>query len=121
MTTTRTYTARCERDHGWWVATVDDLDGIATQARRLDQLAPMVSDLIAAWLDVEADSFDVHLEPVLDSTIEEEIARARRLRAEANQLQGDAAEASRRVARGLSSAGLTLRDIGVILGVSHQR
>jgi hypothetical protein len=119
--TGHTYTANCRREPGWWVATVDELDGIATQARRLDLLEVAVRGLIAAWLDTDENSFEVHLVPQLDETIADQIERARQARQEADRLSSTAAEAVRAAAAELSAQGMPIRDIGRILGVSHQR
>lgn len=120
MTTRTTYTARAHREGSWWVAEVVG-EGIATQARRLDLLESAVRDLIVAWHQVPAKSFDVEIEPEVPKGAAATVKRARRLRSDADRLQGEAAEATRHAAKALVNSGLTVRDAGTLLGLSYQR
>jgi hypothetical protein len=115
-----TYVAHAHREGPWWVAEVVD-QGIATQARRLDLLDAAVRDLLVAWLDVPANSFDVEIDPEVPKVAAGPLKRARKLRNDADRLQGEAAGATREAATALLGAGLTLRDAGALLGVSYQR
>jgi predicted RNase H-like HicB family nuclease len=116
-----TYTARAERDEGgWWAVSVAELPGVFTQARRLDQVEELVRDAIALWLETPTRSVDVSVEasvPDLDREIEE-VALARR---RAEELREEASARSRQLASELARRGFTVRDIGQVLGVSHQR
>ena len=56
------YTARCERSGRWWAVHVPEINGVRTQARRLDQVEAMARDAIAGALDVPPDSFDIGFE-----------------------------------------------------------
>jgi hypothetical protein len=48
------YTARCEREGGWWVITVPELEsGRVTQARTLDEVPATVADLVATMTDID--------------------------------------------------------------------
>ena len=67
------------------------------------------------------DSFDLHVEPIIPPEIAEDLDAARRLRSEAKQVAEQASERVRHAARILANQGLTVRDIGSILGVSYQR
>ncbi|HZP15171.1 MAG TPA: hypothetical protein VFA96_05070 [Nocardioides sp.] len=115
-----TYVAHAHREGSWWVAAVAE-QGVATQARRLDLLEAAVRDLLAVWLDVPDDSFDVEIDPEVPRAAAGSLKRARKLRNDADRLQGEAAGATREAAQALLRAGLTLRDAGVLLGVSYQR
>jgi predicted RNase H-like HicB family nuclease len=56
-----TYTAVCEREGGWWVVTVPELEsGGVTQARTLDEVPATVADLVA--LMTETDPADVEVD-----------------------------------------------------------
>ena len=57
-------TARVTRSDGWWAISVDEIPGLFTQARRLDQVADMVRDA-ASLLGVGVGTVEV--QPVLDS------------------------------------------------------
>jgi hypothetical protein len=128
------YVARCVRSGGWWGVEISNAEGVHlkggyTQAKRLDQVEPMVREVISLLLDVPEDSFDVQLEPELPEAIKKEVEEARALRQEAQTLRsqaeqayqeaiGKAAEAARNL---VDEERLTVRDVGQILGLSHQR
>lgn len=115
-----TYTAVAERDSGWWIVTVPELD-VVTQARRIDQIEHMARDLIAVWLEVEPDSFDVTIDVRIPDEWREQVKAVRRAREVAQRAEADAAAEARTVARRLKASGLPVRDVGAVLGVSPQR
>ena len=116
-----TYTARAERDEGgWWVVTVPELDGVFTQSRRLDRVEDLARDAISLWLEVPPTSFNVELKATVPK-LDEQISRVDHLRREAERLREEATATSRELARELSVRGLTVRDIGQVLGISYQR
>jgi len=118
----KTYTARCQRSGDWWAISLPELMGVHTQARRLERAEAMVRDAIALFLDVSYNSFDVRIEPVLPRDLQGKVGRARKVRAEAEVLQREAAIASAEAAADLvQTAHLTVRDAGRVLGLSHQR
>ena len=47
-----TFTARASRDEGWWTVTVDEVPGLFTQTRRLDQIPGMVRDALTLFPDI---------------------------------------------------------------------
>jgi predicted RNase H-like HicB family nuclease len=54
------YTAICEREDGWWVVTVPELDsGRVTQARTLDKVPDTVADLVRTMTGASPDSVEV--------------------------------------------------------------
>jgi len=116
-----TYRVTAERDGRWWLIRVPEVPAAFTQARRLDQAEAMAREVVALLLDAPEDSFDLHLEPVIPPEIAEDLDEARRLRSEAKQVAEQASERFRHAARILAIQGLTVRDIGSILGVSYQR
>jgi predicted RNase H-like HicB family nuclease len=118
----KAYTAQCRRVGDWWAIDVPEVPRLHTQARRLDQVEGMARDAIALLLDVPDDSFDVVVQPVLPQRLKIEVERVRRLREEADAIQREATFASTKAVADLASkAHLTVRDIGRILGISHQR
>jgi predicted RNase H-like HicB family nuclease len=114
-------TAVAERSGGWWAVHVPEVPGVFTQARRLDQVPAVVADAIAALLDLIPADVTVELQPVLAPAVRERLSEARTARMQADELAAAAAENLRGVARALADDGLPERDIGAILGVSHQR
>ncbi len=118
----KAYRALCRRVGDWWAIDVPEVPRLHTQARRLDQVEEMARDAIALLLDIPDDSFDVVVQPVLPKRLKIEVERVRRLREEAEARQREATFASTKAVADLASIGhLTVRDIGRILGISHQR
>jgi hypothetical protein len=64
MDVMKTYRVHAEPEAGFWLLTVPELD-LMTQAQRLNEADGMARDLIAAWLDVQPDSFTVELDTAL--------------------------------------------------------
>jgi len=120
----KTYTVVAERDDaGWWAVRIPELPGVLTQARRLDQVEGFAREAIELAISVGhapkgkyAVRVDAHV-PGLDH----DLATVRAVRADAERVQAEAAERTRVIARRLADRGLTVRDIGAALGVSHQR
>lgn len=122
----KTYTATASRDGRWWLVRIPGLgndpeDGLYTQARNLAEVEPMARDLIALWLEVPQDSVNVLVQVVLPATVSHHLELCTKLRKEAAAAQAAAAEQYRLAAVELKDTGLTVRDIGIALGVSHQR
>jgi hypothetical protein len=118
-----TYTAVCERTGDWWVVQVDPgpRQHVVTQVRRLGQIEATARDAIALLLDVAPDSFDVLLDVRLPGSVRQLIDRATELRHEAALVSEAAAQAMTEAARALLGGGLTMREAGQVLGLSHQR
>jgi DNA-directed RNA polymerase specialized sigma24 family protein len=103
------------RSGGWWAIRVPEIDGLFTQARRLDQVPAMVIDA-AALLGVAVD--DVTVVADLDIPVVSEAIEARRV---ADAAAAEASSAMRQAVARLRAEGLTVRDVGALLGVSSQR
>jgi predicted RNase H-like HicB family nuclease len=116
----RSYTAHCVREDGWWIVTVPEIDGEFTHARRLDQVIDLVSDAIALWLEVEPDSFDVVIEADVQGISAVEEATEARRAAEDAKLRASVTTATA-VVELFQGGLLPLRDIGTLVGISHQR
>lgn len=114
------FTARAHREGPWWVAEVTN-QGVATQAKRLDLLEGAVRDLLVAWLQLPANGFRVIIVPEVPKAAAAPLRRARKLRGDADRLQGEVAAATREAATALVRSGLTVRDAGALLGLSYQR
>lgn len=120
--TRKGYRVEAVRSGDWWAITVPDLRGVFSQSRRLNRVEATAREAIAMMLDIdesEVGPIDVQVQPpdevigLLDelhhsvSVAEEASAAATRARREAAKL--------------LSDAGFPMRDIGQLLGISHQR
>lgn len=119
--TRRRYTVTATREGDWWEVDVSGLDGVFTQARRLDQVEAMARDAIAVMLDVPDDSFDIDIEPVLPGRAADELAAALNARRRSAEAQEEARVATEHAMGALRDVGLPVRDIGRLIGVSHQR
>ena len=111
-------TARVTRSEGWWAISVEEIPGLFTQARRLDQVANMVRDA-ASLLGVEVDSVEVL--PVLDSDSQRMLEELEAARREAEEKRRISSSLTRQIIRRFREEGLTLRDIASLVGLSQQR
>jgi hypothetical protein len=110
-----------ERDGRFWFLRVRDRPELFTQTVRLDRAKAMVRDLIATWDDIDPTSFAVFVLPVAPAEARELVDAASKARVAASAAAARSAIATRAAARALVDAGLTVRDAGAVLGVTHQR
>jgi len=114
-------TANCQRSGNWWAIEVPELPGLFTQTRRLDQVEAMVKDAASLMLDEPQASFSVTVVPRVDEATSRAMASAKQARERLQVSQAEASAASRAAASQLAAQGLTVRDIGSVLGLSYQR
>jgi nucleoside-diphosphate-sugar epimerase len=107
-------------DRPWWVATVDDADGGgATQARRLDKLVDAIAEMVIVRHDLAEDTeVTVTLDFSGVPDLADAVAATLEADAAAEAAAAQVAQARRNLARATSH--LTVRDLAVALGVSHQ-
>lgn len=122
----KTYKAIASRGERYWVVRVPGLgndpeQGLPTQARTLAEVELMARDLVAVWLEVPEDSFGIEVVVELPAAVQAHLIRAFELREAAAHAQSEAADEYRAAALDLRASGLTVRDIGKALDVSHQR
>lgn len=117
----RTFTVTAERGRGpWWVTECAEV-GAVSQVRRIDQAADDIREAIAWLSGLPEDGFDIEVTPVLPDAFWEAMRGAEDQRDVAAAANRAAAELNQRAARVLRDEGLTLRDVGHLMGVSHQR
>jgi predicted RNase H-like HicB family nuclease len=117
-----TYSVRAERDGKWWALSVAGLPGALSQVRRLDQAEAMAREVISLVVDDPEDSFEVQIVPDL-------VESAKAAMDELDQAKASLAVATARVTALqqrlactlVEGQGLTVRDAGVLMGVSFQR
>jgi len=115
-------TAMATRTGQWWAIEVSDVaGGLHTQARRLDQVASAVIDAVALVADLSPDAIEVDVIPILSEAEADLIESARTASQEAALAAERASRLSRQAVEQLRSEGLTVRDVGGLLGVSPQR
>lgn len=115
------YTSKVERTARGWVAQCAEVPGAISEARRLDQVGPYQREAIAWVTQTPIEDVEVTLNLVLAADTAELLESASEHQQRAQQLEHEAAAERRAAARELQSQGLPLRDIGTVLGVSHQR
>jgi DNA-directed RNA polymerase specialized sigma subunit len=118
------YTVTATRDGNWWSLIAADVDGreVASQSRRLDQAQAAIREAIALVLDVDEDSFDVEVVPTLDQTgVSEKTLELLDLRRELARLGERSRQMTPQAVAELREAGLTVRDVAELLGVTPSR
>lgn len=120
MAVTRHVTVTAERGTNWWVLESTEA-GSVSQCKRLNQAADEMREAIAHQLDIPEDSFVIDVVPILPDTYRAEAEAADQSRRVAQDANTAAAAHSRAAARALADAGLSVRDIGTVMGISHQR
>ena len=119
---TNGYRVDVVRSGAWWAITVPDLDGVFSQTKRLDQVEGAAREAISLMLNVdegEIGSLDVVVTPPygvagLLETHQASVSAADEAARAAVDLRREAVEM-------LRAKGLPLRDVGALIGVSHQR
>jgi predicted DNA binding CopG/RHH family protein len=126
MTTARgsngVYTVTAQRDGLRWFLQVNELPGVFSQVRRLDQAEVMARDAIAAFLVTTSDSIDVVVSIALPADLQRDVSDVHDLRGQMERTERDYAERTRRIAtRLVQHEGMTVREAGRVLGLSYQR
>jgi DNA-directed RNA polymerase specialized sigma24 family protein len=116
------YQVNAERVGRQWGLTVVGVPGAVSLVRNLAGVERHAREAIAFVLAVPADSFEVRLAGFrLPGQVETELAEARSLAADADQMQRQAAERLRAAVAKLKDDGLSGSDIARVLDVSPQR
>lgn len=117
----REFTSTARKDGRWWVVQCDQHPGAISQVARLDQAQEHQREAIAFVVDQPVETIGVTVRAALDPAITVELEKADRLRGEAESTAELSAQLRRQAALAMKAAGLTVRDIGTVLHVSHQR
>lgn len=125
-----TYRTNVHRDEKWWIIHVPELDGVngidecLGQSRRLSDVEKDARDIISLIADVAPSTIELDVHIAVDGINDDladvitKIARDRTISSEAEQR---AIDASRAIAQQMRDAGVPIRDIATVTGVSHQR
>ena len=116
-----TYTIRAERSGNWWSISVSEVPGAFSQARNLRDVEEMGREAISEILGCRPNAFDVTREVVASPGLQRKIQQAKTARMKSDASSERASLKSREAAVALRDAGLTQREVGELLGVSHQR
>ncbi|MBN9737818.1 hypothetical protein PP1_022685 [Pseudonocardia sp. P1] len=112
------YTVDVSRADKVWHVHVVEIDRV-TQARTLAEVPEMAIDLIYIMTGESDAALDVEVD--LPETAAKHLAEARRLRRVESEARSAAATELREAAVELKRQGLSMRDLGDAIGVSHQR
>lgn len=114
------YEVTATREGDWW-AIVADLGEreVASQARRLDQVEPMIREAISLVLDVDEHAFDIEVTPVLPD-LSSQAHEAIELRRRLAELQGRLGEIEPGAVTELRER-LTVRDVAELFGITPSR
>ena len=115
------YTVEAERGRRRWSLQAVEAPGAISEVDRLSQAEEWMREAISFVTGEPDNSIEIDLVPILSDTAREHLRRERELRAEAEQANSAAAAERRKAARALHSQGITLGDVGTLLGVSRQR
>lgn len=115
------YTSTARKDGRWWVVQCDQEPGALSQVVRLDQAAEHQREAIAFVTGLAQDEIEVAVVPVIDDEARRLLDQAHQDRAQAEELAEQASREIQQAARLMVQKGLSLRDVGSVLGVSHQR
>jgi predicted RNase H-like HicB family nuclease len=115
------YTVVYERDEsGAWNAHVPEVPGCHTYGRSLRQARERIREALGLWVD-DADQAELVPDIRLPRKAQTAVRRAKSARTLVARHQQQAAEAADQAVRCLAELGLSVRDAGEVLGISHQR
>jgi len=112
------YEVTAELDGRFWLVRVPAVDRV-TQARNIREIEPMAKELIEVMTGES--NVEVQVSLKLSDAVQAHLRQLGELRVAEARARSEAAAESRRIARILRDQGLTLADVGSVLGVSHQR
>ena len=117
-----TYEITVYRDGRWWMVAIPEIDGL-TQARKLREAPRMAMEYIALATDQDASEFEVAITQlrVDDIDVSQHLAQIRDERARADALYRSAAARAAALAKDLSAASVSVREIGAAMNISFQR
>lgn len=117
---TKTYRVSVRRDGNWWYFEVPEID-MSGQARKLSEVEFEATDVIATWLEIDADTISVDLDVEVPEEVTAAWQEAKKREAVAREENAAAGRLAREAVKRLRAVGLTLAETGRVLGVSTQR
>lgn len=114
------FVVTAERTAKWWVLQAVAAPGAISQVSRLDQIDE-IREAIAFVEQIPESGVDVVVRPVLPQQAVPHLDQLDALRSLAAAAGVAVAREAHATAKSLSDAGLTVRDIGTIMHLSHQR
>lgn len=117
------FEVRYELDEtGWWLATVPTVPGCHTQGRTIEQAEKRIREALALFVPAAtAATATLETNVELPSAAKRALSSALEKRAQADAVAVESQAATRTATLALSQVGLSLRDIGRLLGLTRQR
>lgn len=112
-------TAQATRSGSWWAVNVPEIDGLYTQAKRLDQIPAMVADAASLLTGLPETEFEIVV--TVGNLFATEISDYTTRAHDANKAVEKMAATSRKVVTTMRKDGLSVRDIATLLHLSPQR
>ncbi len=118
----KNYDIVVHREGRWWMIAIPSIEGL-TQARRLFDVERMAVSYISVDQDVRPAEVEITWAKLLvdGADVERRREALEELRRKASELDAQIREEQVSLARELKDDGVPLRDVGQVLGVSHQR
>lgn len=117
----KSYEVVFERDEdGWWAASVPSVRGCRTQGRSLAQARERIREALSLFVK-DAHRAELTDKIVLPAQVRRRVDRELRLRQALEKEQRRLRETTRGTVRQLVKRGLSVRDVGELLKLSHQR
>lgn len=115
------YSVVYQRDEGgWWIARVRDVQGVHSNGRTIDEARRRVREALSLAVD-DADTAEFEEDVKIPVALRRLVSSQRAARARAASEQERAMDLEREAARRLTlDLRLSRRDIGELLGLSHQ-
>lgn len=114
------FVVTAERTSKWWVLQAVEAPGAISQVSRLDQVNE-IREAIAFVQQIPESEVDVVVRPIIPQAALPHLDQLEALRSLAAAAGVAVAREAHETAKSLSDAGLTVRDIGTIMHLSHQR
>ena len=121
MTQRTIYRVIATRTGDWWALEAPEVPGASSRARRLDQAERCRPRGDRPAARRPADSVGVAVEPELEGPSGELLHVARLARERAELAQEEARATTIAAVQTFAGQGMTVRDIGRLIGVSHQQ
>lgn len=116
-----TYRVQIDRDEtGAWIARIPSVPGCHTYGRTLDAAKRRIREVLALWVN-DADNAELEFRVRIPAVARDAITPYRVAKRRADAASQEEQDALRRAANRMMDAGLSLRDTGALLGLSHQR
>jgi len=118
------YEVTYARDEGgWWIARVRGVSGVHSNGRTIAEARRRVREALALAVgDTAAEKADLVDNVQLPASLRSRIKGYRRVRAAEQKARNEALDVARILAPALvRNLGLSVRDVGELLGLSHQR